>query len=183
MPAHLQGGSVISRSHYGDGLRAHIVVGCVDTRAARATIRDAVSNWSLTSYLLDIGNLADGGQFILGEPLNQRNRRAGLRLRTTAELYPEIVDPTLDDDTEPSCSAIEALERQSAFINSVLAQHALALLARLFRYAEISYHGGFINLASGSTSVLRIDPQCWKRIIRRGPSQLRIATKPSSSGG
>jgi len=36
VPAHLQAGSVISRSHYGDELRAHIVVGCVDTRAARA---------------------------------------------------------------------------------------------------------------------------------------------------
>src|SRR5438094_1648066 len=166
VPAHLQAGSVMSRSHYGDGLLAHIVVGCVDTRAARAAIRDAVSNWSLTSYWLDAGNLADGGQFILGEPLNQRNRRSRLRLRSAAELYPEIVDPSLDNDTEPSCSAIEALERQSPFVNSVLAQHALALLARLFRYGEISYHGGFINLATGATSVLPIDPRCWERTRR-----------------
>jgi hypothetical protein len=43
---------------------------------------------------------------------------------------------------------------------------ALALLARLFRYGVISYHGGFINLASGMTSVLRIDPECWKRTRR-----------------
>ena len=100
--------------------------------------------------------LREAGQLRHRTWLNQRNRRAGLRLRTTAELYPEIVDPTLDDDTEPSCSAIEALERQSAFVNSVLAQHALALLARLFRYGEISYHGGFINLATGATSVLPV---------------------------
>ena len=135
-------------------------------RAARATIRDAVSNWSMTSYWLDAGNSLDSGQFILGEPLNQRNRRSRLRLRSAAELYPEIVDPGLDDDTEPSCSAVEALERQSPFVNSVLAQHALALLARLFRYGEISYHGGFVNLATGATSVLRIDPHCWKRTRR-----------------
>jgi PRTRC genetic system ThiF family protein len=108
VPAHLQPGSVVSRSHYGDELRAHIVVGCVDTRAARVAIRDAVSNWSLTSYWLDAGNLADTGQFILGEPLNQRNRRSRLRLRSAAELYPEIVDPILDNETEPSCSAAEA---------------------------------------------------------------------------
>ena len=76
------------------------------------------------------------------------------------------MDPRLDDDTEPSCNAIEALERQSAFVNSVLAHHALALLARLFRYGEISYHGGFVNLATGATSVLRIDPQCWERTRR-----------------
>jgi PRTRC genetic system ThiF family protein len=166
IPIHLKPGTFISRSYSGDDLRAHIVVGCVDTRAARATIRDAVSKWSTVSYLLDLGNDADTGQFILGEPLNERNRRAKLRLRTAVGLYPEICDPSLDNDGEPSCSAVEALERQSAFVNATLAQHALALLARLFRYGEISYHGGFINLASGVTAVLRIDPEYWKRSRR-----------------
>jgi PRTRC genetic system ThiF family protein len=164
--AHLRTGTFISRSYSGDDLRAHIVVGCVDTRAARATIRDAVGKWSTVSYWLDLGNNADSGQFILGEPLNDRNRRSNLRLRSAAELYSEIVDPSLDNDGEPSCSAVEALERQSAFVNSTLAQHALALLARLFRYGEINYHGGFINLATGVTSVLRIDPEYWKRSRR-----------------
>jgi hypothetical protein len=62
--------------------------------------------------------------------------------------------------------AAAALERQEPFINSTLAQHALALVARLFRYGQISYHGGFINLVSGATSALRIDPQSWKRTRR-----------------
>jgi PRTRC genetic system ThiF family protein len=115
------------------------------------------------SYWLDLGNNAESGQFILGEPLNERNRRAKLRLRSAPELFPEIVDLNLANDGEPSCSAVEALERQEPFVNSTLAQHALALLARLFRYGEISYHGGFINLATGVTSVLRIDPEYWKR--------------------
>jgi PRTRC genetic system ThiF family protein len=166
VPTHLKPGTFISRSYSGDDLRAHIIIGCVDTRAARAAIRDAVSNWSTVSYWLDLGNNADSGQFILGEPLNERNRRARLRLRSAVELYPEIVDASLDDDRELSCSAIEALERQEPFINSTLAQHALALLAHLFRYGEISYHGGFVNLAAGTTSVLRIDPLCWKRTRR-----------------
>jgi PRTRC genetic system ThiF family protein len=163
VPAHLEPGSHISRSYSGDDLRAHIVVGCVDTRRARATIRDAVSNWSTVSYWLDLGNNADSSQFILGEPLNERNRRARLRLRTAAELFNEICDQSLDDDGGPSCSAIEALERQEPFVNSTLAQHALALLARLFRYGEIAYHGGFVNLETGVTSVVRIDAQYWKR--------------------
>jgi PRTRC genetic system ThiF family protein len=166
VPVRLKAGTFISRSYSGDDLRAHIVIGCVDTRAARATIKDAVSKWSTASCWLDLGNNADSGQFIMGEPLNERNRRTRLRLRTAGELFPEIVDPTLDDDGEPSCSAAAAFERQEPFINSTLAQHALALLARLFRYGEISYHGSFINLASGATSVLRIDPQCWKRTRR-----------------
>jgi PRTRC genetic system ThiF family protein len=166
VPVHLQAGMFISCSYSGDDLRAHIVIGCVDTRAARATIRDAVGNRSTASYWLDLANNADSGQFILGEPLNERNHRAKLRLRSAAELFPEILDSNLDNDGEPSCSAMESLERQEPFVNSTLAQHALALLARLFRYGEIGYHGGFINLATGATSVLRMDPQCWKLVQR-----------------
>ena len=93
VPAYLRPGTFISRSYSGDDLRAHIVVGCVDTRAARAAIRDAVGKWSTVSYWLDLGNNADSGQFILGEPLNERNRRSKLRLRTAGELFPEIVRP------------------------------------------------------------------------------------------
>jgi hypothetical protein len=53
-------------------------------------------------------------------------------------------------------------------------QHALALLARLFRYGEIIYHGGFINLAARATSGLRIDPQYGKRArsVNKRTSQL-----------
>jgi PRTRC genetic system ThiF family protein len=166
VPVHLKAGTFISRSYSGDDLRAHIVVGCVDTRAARAAIRDAVGGGSTTSYWCDQGNTADGGQFILGEPLNDRNRRARLRLRTAAELFPEIVDPTLDDNGQPSCSSAEALERQEPFVNSTVAQHALALLARLFRYGEISYHGGFISLSTGVSSRLPIDASLWRRLQR-----------------
>ncbi len=171
VPVHLKQGTFISRNYTGDDLRAHIVIGCVDTRAARASIRDAVSNWSTVSYALDLGNNADSGQFILGEPLNERNRRSKLRLRTVGELFPEIVDPTLDNDDEPSCSAAAALERQEPFINSTLAQHALALLARLFRYGTLCYHGGFINLSTGIGSRLAIDTSMWRRLRRRSKSE------------
>jgi PRTRC genetic system ThiF family protein len=180
VPDHLKPGSYISRSYSGDDLRAQIVIGCVDTRGARAAIRDAVSNWSTTSYVLDLGNNSDSGQFILGEPLNERNRRSRLRLRSAWELFPEIVDPGLDDDGEPSCSAAAALEAQEPFVNATLAQHALVLLARLFRYGNISYHGGFINLATGATSVLRIDPHCWKgtqRASKRNSQAYRLAAR------
>jgi PRTRC genetic system ThiF family protein len=111
VPVHLKPGSFISRSYSGDDLRAHIVLGCVDTRAARDVIRDAVGNWSTVSYWFDLGNNSDSGQFILGEPLNERNRRSKLRLRCAWELFPEICNPSLDDG-EPSCSAAAALERQ-----------------------------------------------------------------------
>src|SRR5438093_3712970 len=95
---------------------------------------------------------------VLGEPQNARNKRSRTRLRTVAELYPEVVDPALDVDNELSCSAIEALDRQEAFVNAVLAHHALALLARLFRYGQVSYHGGFVDVATSRSVPLAVEP-------------------------
>jgi len=181
VPAHLKPGTFISRSYSGDDLRAHIVIGCVDTRAARAAIRDAVTNWSTAHYVCDLGNNESSGQFILGEPLNERNRRARLRLRTAMELYPEICDPALDGDGLPSCSALESLERQFPFMNSTLAQHMLALLARLFRYGEISYHGGFINLATARCVPQPVDPLLWRRVRKCGATNLGKATAGEAS--
>ena len=68
-------------------------------------------------------------------------------------------------DPLPSCcSAVEALELQEPFIHQTLAASALAMLARLFRYGKLCYHGGFINASSGNVTGLAVDPQLWRRI-------------------
>ncbi|MGH9450130.1 MAG: PRTRC system ThiF family protein, partial [Terriglobia bacterium] len=87
--------------------------------------------------------------------------------RTVGELYPEVVNPALDRDNEPSCSALEALQRQECFVNTVLAQHALALLARLFRYGETTCHGAFIDVAAARSVPLPVDPKLRRRVRRR----------------
>jgi len=158
VPAHLEAGQDVGE--------ADIAIGCVDTRAARALLEAATGNDSGVDYWLDFGNNAASGQFVLGEPLNRTNRRSRTRLRTIAELYPESVNPSLDNDGQPSCSALEALERQEPFVNSTLAHAGLALLARLFRYGQITYHGGFLDLAGSVTSPLRIYPKHWGRMRR-----------------
>jgi PRTRC genetic system ThiF family protein len=128
---------------------------------------------SRVSYWLDLGNSADSGQFILGQPLNGRNRRSAERLRTAPELFPEIVQESLDDDGLPSCSALEALERQEPFVNQALAYHALALLTRLFRYGRIDHHGAFVSIAQNRVQPLAISPEAWKKMSRRGRRFLR----------
>jgi PRTRC genetic system ThiF family protein len=120
-----------------------------------------------TSYWLDLGNNAASGQYVLGQPLNARNRRTAARLRTVSELYPEIVDAADGEDDLPSCSAIEALERQEPFINQTLAASALAMLARLFRYGKLSHQGAFFSAETGRMSALPIDPESWAKDRRR----------------
>jgi PRTRC genetic system ThiF family protein len=145
-----------------------IVIGCVDTRKARAAIAKWADDWSEVDYWLDLGNHADSGQFVLGEPLNRRNRRHRLRLRTISELFPEVIQTGLDGDGLPTCSAAESLDRQEPFVNPTLANHALALLARLSRYGTIGYHGAFVSVSSvAAVQPLRVDPNYWQR-LRRG---------------
>jgi hypothetical protein len=67
---------------------------------------------SKSSYWVNIGNNAETGQFVLGQPENRHNQNAESRLPTVAALFPEIINPKLDNrDRLPSCSAVEALER------------------------------------------------------------------------
>jgi PRTRC genetic system ThiF family protein len=144
-----------------------IVIGCVDSRKARNMILGSAAYWN-SHYWLDLGNNASSGQFVLGQPENNKNKRCNMRLPTVAELFPEIVDPKLDKkDKLPSCSSVEALQRQEPFINQTVAYHALALLARLFRYGRLSHHGAFINLSTGRVSPLPVNPAVWQRIARR----------------
>jgi hypothetical protein len=82
-----------------------------------------------------------------------------------------VVKTELEEDSLPSCSAAEALERQEPFVNSTLANHSLSLLAHLFRYGTIKHHGGFVNLATGHTTPLRVDPEAWRRIQKRRKNQ------------
>ena len=151
-----------------DSADPHLIIGCVDTRAAHQAILSAVTRADdSTVYWLDLGNNASSGQYVLGQPLNAANRRSAARLRTVAELYPEIVDAEAGEDSLPSCSAAEALERQEPFINQVLATSALAMLARLLRYGAITHHGAFYNAQTGRMAALPADPRMWEKMRRR----------------
>ena len=145
-----------------------VVIGCVDTRGARRAIEDSFSlALNHTCYWLDLGNNAASGQYVLGQPLNTRNRRKAERLRTVSELYPEIADAAAGEDALPSCSAVEALDRQEPFINQTLAASALATLAQLFRYGRLTHHGAFFNAKTGQMCALPVDPAQWQKARRR----------------
>ncbi len=141
-----------------------LVISCMDTRAGRKMLQDTVASpVSNVGYWLDLGNNASDGQFVLGQPLNRYNTKKGSRLRTVAELFPQIVDTAAGEDDLPSCSAAEALDKQEPFINSTLAAQSLAMIARLIRYGRIDYHGCFFNAATGRSTPLAIDPEAWKK--------------------
>lgn len=128
---------------------ADILITCVDTASARRAIGAALSdNRGVPTYWMDLGNRANDGQYLIGCP-SRTGAEGRVRLPTVLEYFPELADDSLPDDNAPSCSVAEALERQSLFVNRVMASHALALLFDLLGRGSIGHAGAFINLASG----------------------------------
>ena len=97
---------------------------------------------------MDLGNRATDGQFLIGCPKPWWGKH-GDRPPTVLEYFPELADETIAEDDAPSCSVAEALEKQSLFVNRVVASQALALLFDLLGRGSIGHAGAFINLASG----------------------------------
>lgn len=129
-----------------------ILISCVDTAAARRVLgAQLLEGGSVPRYWLDLGNRATDGQFLVGCPVRSAGDGPN-RLPTVLEYFPELADDSIAEDDTPSCSVAEALERQSLFVNRVVASHALALLFDLLGRGSISHAGGFINLATGQVA-------------------------------
>jgi PRTRC genetic system ThiF family protein len=162
---------------FGDGPAAQpecdLLISCVDTRKARHQIAESFKKFRAPAYHLDLGNNASSGQYVLGQPRDRTVSARALEahLPTVFELYPEIADSTLGESPFPSCSAVEALDRQEPFINQTLAVSSLAMLARLLRYGQISYHGGFYNAATGRMAALLVDPDRFAKMRRAAKKQ------------
>jgi PRTRC genetic system ThiF family protein len=164
--------TIYNTQRFGDG-RADILVGCVDSAAAR---RDLAK--TRFHYWLDLGNTDKKGQVILGtrrpskkipvskplvEVLAGRKVKKpkveylpSCRPKIVTEIFPELKNKRLKEDTAPSCSLAEALERQDLFINQSVATFALQLLWQFIRNGGLDIHGYFINLESGRVTPLPI---------------------------
>lgn len=159
-----------------------IVIGCVDNRKARAAICKAgVARGGTGMYWLDVGNREHDGQCILGEIWPRGMKNTPDRLPHAGDLYPELIDPSLDaDDDGPSCSLAEALEKQSLLINATMANAAVSLLWELLRYGQLKHHGQFINLKSGRSSPLAVCPETWMRFGYKVP-RVRKPRQPKAA--
>lgn len=151
--------------------RTDLVISCVDKAAFRVALCRAYRNERTDVMLLDGGNGRDLGQVVLG---HLGKPYTGLRLPNVLDLWPEI--ETVDDADEPSCSAHEAMQKQSWPVNQAVALLMVELLWTLMRQGWTDYHGATFNLAPMRTTPLMIDPQAWSFMgYEAGPSPETVA--------
>lgn len=141
-------------------LNAEIVIGCVDSRKARTEIMAAMG--TDRTYWLDCGNSVDSGQVVLGQ--YEKNAIPSLdRLPCVADLFPDLVNPSLDEvDEEPSCSVADSIRKQSLVINSAMALEAFNLLWMFFNDGALTYSGRFVNLRTGYNQPIPLDTEVWR---------------------
>ena len=172
-----------SKVSMSDRLMFDIVIGAVDTRMARLSIMRAMERGPSGSYYLDFGNRAKDGQAILGQVVGANRKTNGGTLPHVGELFPEVMDPkVVDPDEGPSCSLAEALARQSLFINRTLVSHGMAMLWDLLRHHKITFHGVFVNLATGRVTSLPVCEKAWARFgYAAAKAHIRLRPKKPSS--
>lgn len=148
------------RLNKSDRIKPDIIIGCVDTRKSRLAIIG--STQKSRTYYIDSGNRENSGQVVIGEIGSEATMKRHDRLPTVADLFPEMVDASLDEkDVAPSCSMAEALRRQSLVINSAMANEIFNLLWTLFRSGGLKYSGRFVDLDSGRNSPILLDTAVW----------------------
>lgn len=142
---------------YEPNKRCDIMIVCVDSAKARHHIRQTFKRVEPT-YVMDLGNRAADGQVIFGEIAKPgKSAPAGsVSLPNPYMLLPELSDPSAVEDDTPSCGLAEALERQELFINQAIVTPALSILWEFFRNGQLTWHGAFVNLRTGSMRPLAV---------------------------
>ena len=141
-----------------------ILISCVDSRAARRTLHEAVfDGGGRYRYWLDLGNTEASAQVVLGQGPGKAKGEGSLRLPCVTELFPELLDANIPDDNRPSCSVQVSLASQGLFINDVAVRFAAQLLYELFSKGRLCQHGVVVNLESKRAGPIDVDPRSWER--------------------
>lgn len=148
-------------------LNYNIIISCVDNMECRkmiyAKFKKRVSHAlpdGKKYYWMDFGNGNNFGQVVLGSKvLDIKSKfekfKHVKRLPTVFDLYPSFKDAE-DDNSGPSCSVAEAIEKQDLFVNSMLAQVGCNILWKLIKEGSIEYNGAFMNLKTMSVKPINV---------------------------
>lgn len=147
---------------------ANITITCTDNIKSRLDLWNILKavqipdyrDYATPLYWMDFGNTQTSGQVVLGtvpkkikQPASQLYETVGsLKVITRLVKYARMKE----EDSGPSCSLAEALERQDLFINSTLAQLGCNILWKMFRNGMIEHHGVFLNLGTMKVNPINI---------------------------
>ena len=136
---------------------ANITITCTDNIKSRLDLWNVLgkvpssfyTDNNTPLYWMDFGNTQTSGQVVLGTVPKKIRQPASTLYETVGSLkvitrfvkYARVKE----EDSGPSCSLAEALEKQDLFINSTLAQLGCNILWKMFRNGMIEHNGLYIK--------------------------------------
>ncbi|RZK42672.1 MAG: PRTRC system ThiF family protein [Pedobacter sp.] len=143
---------------------ANLTICCVDSVKARFEIAEVLDKLVSNSsgyrdrpiYCMDFGNDKYTGQVILSTVTETRQPESKKFipvsvLPSLAQEYAELMGSSEEEKSTPSCSLLEALDKQSLFINSALANLGGALIDQMLDNGLVTSRGFFVNLETFRT--------------------------------
>jgi PRTRC genetic system ThiF family protein len=102
--------------------------------------------------------------------------RRFIRLPCVTELFPDLMDEDFDETDEPSCSMVDALKKQSLFVNRMTSAYALDLLWELIKDGKVDNQGCYFNLRTRTAQPipLRVWPVEPKRDVGPADDRLKV---------
>ena len=137
------------------------LITAVDKAKFRVDLGESFAALDTPSHLLwiDVGNGKHDGQCVMGNAIASKGK---FKLPNVYDLYGSMLKNIDDaDEDTPSCSTQAALEKQDFGVNRAVSAQATQLILQLLRYGKISHHGSFIDVLTGTTQPLKIDPAQW----------------------
>lgn len=149
--------------------KANITITCTDNVKSRLDMwkflkvaRDigSYTDYKTPLYWMDFGNAQTTGQVILGTVQRKIPQPKSKQYKTVESLkvITEYVkySAVKVEESGPSCSLAEALQKQDLFINSTLAQLGCNILWKMFRQGMIEYQGLYMNLDTMKVNPIQI---------------------------
>lgn len=148
-----------------------LIIGCTDSVGFRTTLGktgEKISEGSGNYYFgshedilwLDLGNDYTDGQYVLGHLTKKGHEGWVPNVYQLHKAELEALDGKVEEKS--SCSLLEAVSIQSAFINSAVNIHASNLLYRLLKEGVLEdVHGGRVDLVTNEITSYPIDKRVW----------------------
>ena len=138
---------------------ANITITCTDNIKSRIDLWNLLKalpqptycTYETPLYWMDFGNTQTTGQVVMGTS-KLYETVSSLKVITRFVRYSRVKE----EDSGPSCSLAEALDRQDLFINSTLAQLGCNILWKMFRNGMIEHHGLYLNLETMKVNPINI---------------------------
>lgn len=130
----------------------HLLIGAVDSVAARRDLEAIAGGWNSRLWWLDCGNHHADGQVLLGNSFNVLEPRLG-PLGCTALPLPSHQHPELVEPAEPAgqdCALDALADVQSLMVNQQVAGLAASYVYRLLITNDLDTYATYFDLLAGS---------------------------------